>query len=120
MDESLKSRPDVPEDDNTDFSRRGFLQKALHGAAATAVGAVSAFTLSTTVQARYGRVWKTTALYRDFPNGWQRCGRCVHFIPPYFCEIVEPPISPHGWCRFFYPRRAIYGRGYGPRGARMY
>jgi hypothetical protein len=69
------------------------------------------------VQAQYGgsggpNVWKSTAYYRDYPNGPQFCGRCVHFRPPAACQIVEPPISPSGWCRFFYPQPVVlYRRG---------
>jgi hypothetical protein len=44
---------------------------------------------------------KRVARYQDFPNGPQRCGRCVHFLPPGRCEIVAGRISPRGWCRFF-------------------
>jgi hypothetical protein len=44
---------------------------------------------------------KAVARYQNAPNGRQRCGRCVHFVPPGRCEIVAGEISPQGWCRFF-------------------
>ena len=47
---------------------------------------------------------KLQAAYQDFPRGRQRCGVCIHFQPPNGCEIVEPPVSPNGWCRNFVPR----------------
>jgi hypothetical protein len=44
---------------------------------------------------------KAVARYQNVPNGRQRCGRCVHFLPPGRCKIVAGAISPQGWCRFF-------------------
>ena len=100
------------ETERPDVSRRDFFQQ---GAAAVGAGAFSAITMSGPVQAQYGGgpyVWKSTAYYRDYPNGPQFCGRCVHFRPPAACQIVEPPISPNGWCRFFYPQPVVlYRRG---------
>ena len=97
------------------MSRRDFFQQAARGAAAVGAGTFSAMTMSGPVQAQYGggpNVWKSTAYYRDYPNGPQFCGRCVHFRPPAACQIVEPPISPSGWCRFFYPQPVVlYRRG---------
>jgi hypothetical protein len=103
-------------------SRRDFFQQAVRGATAVSAGAFSAITMSSPVQAQYGGgpyVWKSIAYYRDYPNGPQFCGRCVHFRAPAGCQIVEPPISPNGWCRYFYPqsvgfyrRRAAVGPGY--------
>jgi hypothetical protein len=104
-----------------EVSRRGFFQQALGGVAVAGAGAFSMVTMSGPVQAQYGgygggpNVWKSTAYYRDYPNGPQFCGRCVHFRAPAACQIVEPPISPTGWCRFFYPVPVIY-RGRPPVG----
>jgi hypothetical protein len=105
-----------------DVSRRDFFQRAVLGAVAIGAGAFSAMTMSGPVQAQYGGgpygggpyVWKSTAYYRDYPNGPQFCARCVHFRPPAGCQIVEPPISPSGWCRYFYPQPAVLYRGRGP------
>jgi hypothetical protein len=96
-----------------ELSRRNLFQQSVRGAAALGAGAFSVLTMSGPVQAQYGGgpyVWKSTASYRDAPNGPQFCGRCVHFRPPAACQIVEPPISPHGWCRFFYPQPAVIYR----------
>jgi hypothetical protein len=75
-----------------------------------AAGAFSAMTMPGSVQTQYGGgpyVWKSIATYRDSPNGPQFCARCVHFRPPAACQIVEPPISPSGWCRYFYPQPVV-------------
>jgi hypothetical protein len=44
---------------------------------------------------------KREARYQNHPHGRERCGRCVHFLAPNGCEIVEGRISPRGWCRHF-------------------
>jgi hypothetical protein len=56
-------------------------------------------------------VWKSTAWYRNYPNGPQMCANCRYFRPPYACAIVESPISPHGWSRFWAPRGGRYAAG---------
>jgi hypothetical protein len=108
------SKTDRSDTEEPDVSRRDFFQQAVRGAAAVGAGAF-AMTMSGSVQAQYGGrpdVWKSTAYYRDYPNGPQFCGPCVHFRPPAACQIVEPPISPNGWCRFFYPQPVVlYRRG---------
>jgi hypothetical protein len=93
-----------------EVSRRDLVQQMVRGAAAVGAGAVSAMTMSGPVQAQYAggpSVWKSIAAYRDSPNGPQFCARCVHFRPPAACQIVEPPISPSGWCRYFYPQPVV-------------
>jgi hypothetical protein len=57
-----------------EVSRRDFFQQALRGAAVAGAGAFSAVMMSGPVQAQYGgwggpNVWKSTAYYRDYPNG---------------------------------------------------
>jgi hypothetical protein len=47
---------------------------------------------------------KAEAAYRDYPNGPQRCGACVHFRPPNDCEVIQGPVQANGWCRNFRPR----------------
>jgi hypothetical protein len=105
-----------------EVSRRVFFQQTVRGAVVVGAGAVCAMGVSGPVQAQYGGgpyVWKSIATYRDSPNRPQFCARCVHFRPPAACQIVEPPISPSGWCRYFYPqpvvsyrRRAVGGPTY--------
>ncbi len=51
-----------------------------------------------------GKAKKTAVKYQDKPNGKQKCGDCMHFIPaasgkgPGTCKIIEGAISPNGWC----------------------
>jgi hypothetical protein len=79
-----------------DVSRRTFVKISIAGMAAGLTGCMAG-TMG-------GNVSKAEAQYRDAPNGEQRCGGCVHFIGPNSCSIVEGPISPNGWCRFFRAR----------------
>jgi hypothetical protein len=119
MTNNCKSQITIGRGDTEDpeVSRRVFFQRTVRGAVVVGAGAV----MSSPAQAQYGGpyVWKSIAIYRDSPNGLQFCARCVHFRPPAACQIVEPPISPSGWCRYFYPqpvmrypRRAAAGPAY--------
>jgi hypothetical protein len=90
-------------------SRRNLFRKVLGGAALTGASAFSFVSLTGPVQAQWGHVWKSIALYQPGPNGPQRCGNCFHFRPPAACQIVEPPIHPGHWCQYWAPRgRARY------------
>lgn len=47
------------------------------------------------------KIRKTDADYQYQPNGRQRCAICLQFEPPSKCKIIQAPISPSGWCRYF-------------------
>jgi hypothetical protein len=81
-------------------SRRALLRGTVLGAAAAGTGALSAC-MPMMARGVPRNVPKAFALYQDRPNGRQRCGRCMHFLPPNRCEIVNGRISPQGWCRYF-------------------
>ena len=117
MNENSKSIPPVANQgvEGADVSRRRFFGKALRGVALCSGGMVSVATFSMPARAQYysegeSYVWKSTARYRDFPNGPQHCAGCVHFREPAGCQIVEPLINPNGWCRYFYPLPFVYMR----------
>jgi hypothetical protein len=46
--------------------------------------------------------------YQDHPNGDKQCGKCVQFLPPSSCKIVDGIISPDGYCRLFSPRESAW------------
>src|SRR5262249_35675958 len=73
---------------------------------AAVVGTVS-LTITSDAKAEYW-VWKSNAYYQYYPNGGARCAGCVNFRPYAACAIVEPPISPEGWCRYFNPIPVVY------------
>lgn len=39
--------------------------------------------------------------YQEKPKGDQECDRCLHFLPPDSCRLVEGKINPKGWCALF-------------------
>jgi hypothetical protein len=77
------------------MSRRGFMSSS--ALALVAVG----LTACMAVPATFGmKISKQQAMYRDRPNGKQKCSKCVHFMNGR-CSIVEGEISPNGWCMHF-------------------
>jgi len=81
------------------LSRRDLVRGSLLGLSAACVGGLSG--CASMGGGPPHNVPKLVALYQDFPNGRERCGRCVHFRPPNGCEIVAGRISPKGWCHYF-------------------
>src|SRR5438477_628778 len=108
---SDRSDDTVDNADTANISRRNFLGAACSGAAAVG-GGIASLAMPGDAKAEdwtWGAdVWKSRARYQDYSNGPARCAGCVHFRPPDRCEIVEPWISPNGWCRFFTPIPVIY------------
>ena len=52
------------------------------------------------------KVTQKVAHYQDHPNGNAQCSKCVNFIAPNSCKIVQGTISPNGWCLLFAPKPA--------------
>ena len=44
---------------------------------------------------------QASAAYQNSPKGSENCGNCKLFVPPSSCTLVEGPISPQGWCKFW-------------------
>ena len=42
--------------------------------------------------------------YQDKPKGAFECDKCLHFVPPNACKLVEGKINPKGWCQLFAPK----------------
>ena len=82
------------------YSRRMLLQRTLGAVTAvTAVGA-SLKPASATI-----KISQAAVGYQDHPDGDKRCGKCVQFVAPDTCKMVDGPISPQGYCRIFAPLR---------------
>ena len=79
-----------------DVSRRTVLKRCLSALVLANTGMLA--TYATAAQAK---ISKASASYRGQPNNGQRCGHCAHYRFPLSCEIVQGPVSPFGWCRFF-------------------
>ncbi len=76
------------------ISRRSVMQ-----ALSLAVIATSAMLTSRSAFA--AKMSQAAAAYRNSPKGSQNCANCKLFVPPSSCTLVEGPISPKGWCKFW-------------------
>lgn len=83
-----------------EVSRRAVLQRCISALVLASTGMLA----TTYATAAQGKITKASAKYRGHPNSGQRCGQCVHYRFPLSCELVQGPISPFGWCRFFKPK----------------
>jgi hypothetical protein len=79
-------------------TRRSIMQAAI-GAA----GAAAAIVMSARRAAAAPTISKAAVAYQDQPEGNKECDKCVQFVAPSNCKIVEGAISPHGCCRIFSP-----------------
>ena len=82
------------------ISRRRLLGRGVAGAAAAAIAAGVA---GERAWAAY-KVPKSQAGYKEVARGGARCDRCIQFLPPSGCKIVDGAVSPQGSCNFFAPR----------------
>ena len=99
MPQDQKRGTQIIPSENSEISRRSFLGRSF-----ASVAMASTVFLSACARRMAGgreKVTKAAAHYQNHPNGRQRCGRCVHYVSPFGCEIVAGPISPHGWCRYY-------------------
>lgn len=56
--------------------------------------------------AQQGKMSKELAQYQGQPKGDQKCGNCMHFIPPDSCLLVDGNISSDAWCRLWVKKPA--------------
>jgi hypothetical protein len=77
-------------------TRRSIVQAALG-----AVSAAAAIAARPRSAAAEPTISKDAVAYQDQPQGDRECDRCVQFMPPSSCKVVEGAISPHGSCRIF-------------------
>ena len=47
---------------------------------------------------------KKMVQYQDTPKAGQECDKCLQFVAPNACKLVESPINPKGWCALFAPK----------------
>ena len=80
-----------------DISRRTFFQRI----AALAIGAAAFTSLAPHFASAQTKMAQKAAQYRDTPNGEKTCEKCVLFIAPDGCKMVEGKINPQGWCMLY-------------------
>jgi hypothetical protein len=47
---------------------------------------------------------KTAVQYQEKPKGDQECDKCLHWVPPDGCKLVDGKINPKGWCVLYVPK----------------
>lgn len=80
---------------NDQPTRRAVLQ----GALAATIVAGSVARARAQVKAKQSMVQ-----YQQKPKGDQECDKCLHWVPPDSCKMVEGKINPKGWCTLFAPK----------------
>ncbi len=79
-------------------TRRSIVQAAIG-----AVGVAAAIAARPRPAAAEPAISKEAVAYQDQPLGDKECDKCVQFVAPSSCKVVEGAISPHGSCRIFRP-----------------
>lgn len=82
------------------FSRRLLLQSTIGTLSAAAAIAAVLEPAPAVI-----KISKAAVAYQDHPQGDKRCGKCLQFVPPDSCKMVDGTISPQGYCRLFAPLR---------------
>ncbi len=47
---------------------------------------------------------KNLVQYQDSPKNGQECDKCVQFVAPEGCKVVDGKINPKGWCSAYAPK----------------
>jgi hypothetical protein len=50
------------------------------------------------------KIPQETVKYQFTPKDGQQCSKCLHFIPPNACKLVQGEIKPEGWCMLYAPK----------------
>jgi hypothetical protein len=82
------------------LSRRTILHVAVRGLGALSFLAVA----PRLVSGQGGKASKSQAQYQNSPKDGQQCSKCLHFIAPAGCQVVEGDINPGAWCALYVPK----------------
>ena len=83
-------------------SRRGVMRTGLGLlAAGTAMAATSR---AAQAQAQDQKIAQNLVQYQEMPKDGAECDKCVNWIDPNACKIVEGKINPKGWCVAYAPK----------------
>jgi spermidine/putrescine-binding protein len=67
-------------------------------------GAAAVAGTATTARAQDQKIAKTLVQYQEQPKDGAECDKCVNWVAPNGCKIVEGTINPKGWCVAFAPK----------------
>lgn len=82
--------------DDKALSRAELIGKLV--AAPIAIGAFAALCAEADAAAS---ITQKAAAYVTHPSGGKECSKCIQFVAPHSCKLVEGTISPTGYCKFF-------------------
>ena len=57
-----------------------------------------------TARAQDVKIAKNLIQYQDAPKDGLECDKCVNWVAPNACKIVEGTINPKGWCVAYAPK----------------
>jgi hypothetical protein len=78
-------------------SRRGVMRTSLGLLAAGAA-------LAGTAKAQDQKIAQNLVQYQPTPKDGAECDKCVNWVAPNACKIVEGNIAPKGWCVAYAPK----------------
>ncbi len=76
----------------------------LRGLVGVGLGAAAAALAPRDAAAQDTKLAKNLVQYQDTPKDGAECDKCVNFVAPKACKIVEGDINPKGWCVAFAPK----------------
>ena len=79
-------------------------RNSLRGIARTGLGVLAAGMIGAQARAQDAKVPKETVQYQETPKDGQECDKCVNWVAPNGCKIVEGTIAPKGYCVAFAPK----------------
>lgn len=56
--------------------------------------------------AAQSKIAQNMVQYQNEPKGDAECDKCVQFVAPGSCKVVDGKISPKGWCVAYAPKAA--------------
>jgi hypothetical protein len=85
-------------EDRETVTRRVLVRRGVAVLSAVAAVATQAQRASGTI-----KISKAAVAYQDHPEGGKQCGKCLQFVSPNSCKMVDGVVSSQGFCRIFTP-----------------
>ena len=79
-------------------------RNSLRSIACAGLGVLAAGATGTRARAQDAKAAKDAVQYQDAPKDGQECDKCVNWVAPNACKIVEGQINPKGYCIAFAPK----------------
>ena len=76
-------------------------RSVIRGSFAVAAGSLM---LATQAKAQDQKIGQALVQYQAMPKDGAECDKCVNWVAPNACKIVEGQINPKGWCVAYAPK----------------